>query len=385
MKTFKLSLISCLILLFFFASANLSAQKTNKTINKNTLLLIKHKGEKEKIINQEDVDQVMEQLNLDNEKAARFMMGERSVKNDKAFLGIYSSTHPKGIVVDKVVKNSAAKKAGLLAGDVITAINGYNIRNVLDLKNTMSATQPGAVIKVEYIRNEKTFAQNVTLGKKETPRSSSRHQVDPCRIFIGVYTNSHFNEKGVRVTGIINNTPAMEANIQKGDIITAIDGIAVRSHKELKVERDKHSQGDAFEISYIRQGIAQNVTAYFKSCEQQKVTQEQPVEIVEEKITPTTPAITQSPNNTLAVEGFEAYPNPTFGNINLNFKAEAKPTTIRVVDVTGRVLFNENLKNFDGIYNRDLDVSNGTAGVLTITIAQDGKVFNKNVILLTRA
>ena len=395
MKTLKLSIISCLTLLFFFASANLSAQKANEKIDKNTLILIKHKGEKEKVMTEDDVEQIFEDLNINIHKDSKeyhFMTGQsrHHVKQDKAFLGIYSSMHDQGIVVDKVVKNSAAEKAGLLAGDVITSINGYNIRNVLDLKNAMRETKPGSVIKVEYIRGEKTFAQNVTLGRKETPRSyrsSSRYQVDPCKVFIGVYTGSSFSEKGVSVHGVIDNTPAMEANIQKVDIITAIDGMPVKSHLQLRVERDKHNQGDAFEISYIRQGVAQKVTAYFKSCEQQETIQEQPVEIKEEveELMPTTPAITQPTNNTLKVEGFEAYPNPTFGNIKLNFKADAKPTTIRVIDVTGRVLFNENLNNFDGVYNRDLDVSNGTAGVLTITVAQDGKVFNKNIILLTRA
>ena len=395
MKTLKLSLISCLALLFFFASANLSAQQANETIDKNTLILIKHKGEKEKIMTEEDVERVMKKLNIEDEKAARFMMGERRVKTEKAFLGIYSSTHDKGIVIDKVVKNSAAEKAGLLAGDIITSINGYNIRNVLDLKNAMKESKVGSVINVQYIRGEKTFKQNVTLGKKASPRphhytqhsSRYQYQVDPCKVFIGVYTTANYDEKGVKVTGIIKNTPAMEANIQKGDIITAIDGLPVRSHRELKVERDKHNQGDAFEISYIRQGVAQNVTAYFKSCEEQKVTQEQPVEVLKEveEVMPTTPAITQPTNNTLAVEGFETYPNPTFGNITMNFRAEAKPTLVRITDATGRVLFTDNLNQFDGVYKRELDVSNGNAGVLTITITQDGKIFAKNIVLLTRA
>jgi len=397
MKTLKLSIISCLALLFFFASANLSAQQANETIDKNTLILIKHKGEKEKVITENDVEEILEDLNIEIEKDSKeyhFMRGtsRHHLKTDKAFLGIYSSTSRKGLYIDKVVKNSGAEKAGLLKGDVITSINGYNIKNVLDLRNAMEESKVGSVINVKYIRGEKTYNQNVTLGSKPSPRhhhytrQSSRYQVDPCKVFIGVYTTSNYDTKGVRVTGIINNTPAMEANIQKGDIITAIDGLPVHSHKELKVERDKHSQGDAFEISYIRKGIAQTVTAYFKSCEEEKITPKQPLEVLEDvEVMPTTPAITQPTNNTLAVEGFETYPNPTFGNITMNFRAEAKPTLVRITDATGRVLFTDNLNNFDGMYKRELDVSNGNAGVLTITITQDGKIFAKNIILLTRA
>jgi len=345
------------------------------------------------------VEEILEDLNIEIEKDSKeyhFMRGtsRHHLKTDKAFLGIYSSTSRKGLYIDKVVKNSGAEKAGLLKGDVITSINGYNIKNVLDLRNAMEESKVGSVINVKYIRGEKTYNQNVTLGSKPSPRhhhytrQSSRYQVDPCKVFIGVYTVANFDSKGVRVTGVINNTPAMEANIQKGDIITAIDGLPVRSHVELKVERDKHSQGDAFEISYIRQGVAQKVTAYFKSCEEQKAIVEKPIEVLKEEVEemlPSTPAITQPVNNTLAVEGFEAYPNPTFGNITMNFRAEAKPTLVRITDATGRVLFTDNLNQFDGVYKRELDVSNGNAGVLTITITQEGKIFAKNIILLTRA
>ena len=85
------------------------------------------------------------------------------------------------------------------------------------------------------------------------------------------------------------------------------------------------------------------------------------------------------------VEGMEAFPNPTYGDVTLKFKAEAKPTTVRIMDVQGRLIFNETLNNFDGNYYRELDVSNGTTGVLTITILQDGKAFTKNIVLLARA
>lgn len=230
----------------------------------------------------------------------------------------------------------------------------------------------------------------VELSAKQTRRHYSysytydtRVERDPCKVFIGVYNTAHYDERGVKVTSVIEDTPASEAELLKGDYITALDGVTVKSHRQLLAERNKHNPGDKFMISYTRNGVAYEVEAQFKSCDDQK--QETPiVEKIEEAPIVDNPVVTPS-NNSLQVAGMEAYPNPTYGDLNLKFQAEAKPTTIRIVDIQGRIVHSETLNNFDGDYNRVLDLSNGTPGVLTISIMQDGKVFTKNIVLLARA
>ena len=399
MKTFQHYMVLTLAL-FLFLGTTLNAQtKTTAPSDKGTFLIIqKNNGEERVIKNFDDLDNILIEFNVqtdDKDKIEEFMYARS--KHSKPFLGIYSSKNPNGngIVLDGTVQNSAAKKAGLQRGDIITSINGNMVNSVLDLRNELKNHKVGDAINIAYTRNDYPAQMEVVLGRKERNNhhayayNTQREKVkrDPCKVFIGVYSGTSYSSKGVKVTGVIDKTPASEANLERGDYITALDGIAVHTHKELLRERNKHNPGDRFLITYTRNGQEFDEVAYFKDCPKPTVKDETIVEEIIEETPPVVeaPQINQPSDNTLKVEGMSAYPNPTYGDVKLNFQAEALPTNVRIVDIQGRVLFQEALNNFDGNYNRDLNVSNGTPGVLAITITQGGKVFTKNIVLLARA
>ena len=293
------------------------------------------------------------------------------------------------------MQNSAAKKAGLQGGDIITSINGNAINSVSALRMELKNHHVGDAINIAYTRNDYPTQVEVVLGCKQRNNhrvysyntQQEKVERDPCKVFLGVYSGTSYSSKGVKVTGIISETPASETNLKRGDYISALDGIAVNSHKELLRERNKHNPGDRFLITYTRGGQEFDEVAYFKDCPKLTVADNPIVEEIVEGNLPVVemPQITQPTNNTLKVEGMSAYPNPTYGDLKLNFQAEALPTNIRIVDIQGRVLFQETLNNFDGNYNRELNVGEGTPGVIAITITQGGKVFTKNIVLLARA
>ncbi len=394
MKTFQRYVLFSIAMLLMIGTT-LNAQ------NENIIIIQKNNGAEKEIRNIDDLEKILIdfdvniEIDAEEQKKEDFMRGHRSHRSSKPYLGVYSSNNENGagIVLDKIVHNSAASKAGLQQGDIITSVGGNAINSVRNLIVELKQYQVGDVVTIEYIRNNQKAQMDVELGSKYIRRSYSysynnhtKVERDPCKVFIGVYSSSNYNEKGVRITGVLDDTPASEAKLLKGDYITAIDGIAVHSHNELLAERNKHNPGDRFLVTYTRGGVEYDVTATFKDCPQP--VKEQPKQIIEEEQEEVpiveVPVVTPA-DNTLKIEGMDAYPNPTYGDVTLKFKAEAKPTTVRIVDVQGRLIFNETLNNFDGNYYRELDVSNGTTGVLTITILQDGKVFTKNIVLLARA
>ncbi len=393
MKTFQHFMLSTLALVLFMGT-NLNAQSEAP----NTFLIIQKNNGEEKVVKSfDDLDNILLEFNVqDDEKDVieDFMYARK--KHSKPFLGVYSSKNPdgNGIVLDGTVQNSAAKKAGLQRGDIITSINGNAINSVSDLRNELKNHKVGDAINIAYNRNNSPAQMEVVLGRKQRNNhhvysyNTQRKKVerDPCKVFIGVYSGTSYSEKGVKVTGVIDKTPASEINLERGDYITALDGIPVHSHKELLRERNKHNPGDRFLITYTRDGEEFDEVAYFKECPK-PFKEDLTIDEVVEETPPVveTPQITQPSDNTLKVEGLEAYPNPTYGDLKLNFQAEALPTNVRIIDIQGRVLFQETLNNFDGNYNRDLNISDGTPGVIAITITQGGKVFTKNIVLLARA
>src|SRR5690242_16799149 len=84
-----------------------------------------------------------------------------------ASLGLSSTA---GAIVSTVEASSPAEKAGLKAGDVVTAINGKNIRSSLDLRNKIGLMPIGETVNLGLIRNGKPLTTKIKIAKPlETP------------------------------------------------------------------------------------------------------------------------------------------------------------------------------------------------------------------------
>jgi putative serine protease PepD len=65
---------------------------------------------------------------------------------------------------------------------------------------------------------------------------------------------------GAEVVEVRPGTPAAEAGLKAGDVITAVDGEPVANGDELRTEINSHSPGDSVEIEYRRDGDERTVT-----------------------------------------------------------------------------------------------------------------------------
>lgn len=65
------------------------------------------------------------------------------------------------------------------------------------------------------------------------------------------------------------------------------------------------------------------------------------------------------------------YPNPTNGKLNIRFdQTEKVKTTIEVRDAAGKLVFEENLGNFSGAYEKEINLKENGAGTYIVTIQQ---------------
>ena len=79
--------------------------------------------------------------------------------------------------------------------------------------------------------------------------------------FLGITMQDASDGSGVEVTAVYANTAAAEAGLQTGDIITAIDGEEITTSTEVSVAVTAKSSGDTMEITFLRDGEEQTVTA----------------------------------------------------------------------------------------------------------------------------
>jgi len=70
---------------------------------------------------------------------------------------------------------------------------------------------------------------------------------------------------GVYVIGVMKKGAAEDAKLREGDVITAIDTINVANVAELQEQINRHRPGDNVEVTYIRKGEEQKVTATLKN------------------------------------------------------------------------------------------------------------------------
>jgi len=313
--------------------------------------------------------------------------------SDRPMLGIYvaEGANVEGVKVSSMVPGGGARAAGIQGGDVITAINGVAVTNQTELRTQLNKYKPGETIDVTYTREGLSSTTESTLY-----RSRSSFERDPCEVFIGVSLAGNGPQgKGIHVSNIIGDTPAEKYGIKAGDVITSFDGVTVNSFGELLRERNKHEAGDWFKMKVEREGQFTEITAQFKVCDQE-IEEELIVEEVEEEVLPVVtetivpkeePALPETViDNTLELNDYQAFPNPTYGQFNLRFSSEAVPTLVRVVDVNGKVVYKENINQFDGYYNKPINLlKNATPGTLFLQIIQGQKVRSEKIVLVPRA
>jgi C-terminal processing protease CtpA/Prc len=70
-----------------------------------------------------------------------------------------------GVLVEKVIPETPAEKAGLKAGDVITEVSGRVIADHADLVRTMNYYNPGEKVEVRYSRKGKVSTVKVELAE----------------------------------------------------------------------------------------------------------------------------------------------------------------------------------------------------------------------------
>ena len=170
----------------------------------------------------------------------------------------------KGAKVNTVMDNTAAQKAGLQTDDIITAVGTKTIKNPQELSEAIRAYKPGDVVAISYLRKGKAGKTNATLGKtpntyafrfdNDLDKITREFRIDPPvaaiaprfrwnedmifyqsdRPKFGMNVQDNEAGEGVLVNEVEEGTNAAKAGLQKGDIITSIDGKPTPTLSELR-------------------------------------------------------------------------------------------------------------------------------------------------------
>jgi C-terminal processing protease CtpA/Prc len=91
---------------------------------------------------------------------------------DSAWLGVYlrdsQTEEAEGAQVAQVYPAGPAARAGLRAGDVITAVDGEQVSSAEELIKTIEEHQPGARAQLSLTRNNQQVELPITLGSRQS-------------------------------------------------------------------------------------------------------------------------------------------------------------------------------------------------------------------------
>ncbi|MCE5249694.1 trypsin-like peptidase domain-containing protein [bacterium] len=158
-----------------------------------------------------------------------------------------------GVLIKEILPDTPAAKAGLKHGDVIVTLDGKKVKDFQSFLFEIGNHAPGDTVNLGYIRESKdrsvkltlserpaiTLAQNGSAAPGDNGTLSWRgiHVVD-----IGSPAARDFNlgdvKYGVVVVKIDENSPAVDSNLNVGDVIVEIDSKEIRSTKDFAGMKD---------------------------------------------------------------------------------------------------------------------------------------------------
>jgi serine protease Do len=156
-----------------------------------------------------------------------------------------------GVLVSSIEPNGPAAKAGLQVGDVVQKINGEAVSRPADLQRRVSNLPIGQSVTLTVLRGGQTVTINATLAESKDSESAVRPtmpneepdttgagklgvQIGPLTPEIAKQAGIPATVKGVFIGGVQPGSPAADAGLQPGDIISRVGQTTVNTPEELR-------------------------------------------------------------------------------------------------------------------------------------------------------
>jgi serine protease Do len=171
-----------------------------------------------------------------------------------------------GALVAEPQADSPASKAGIEAGDIITAVNGSEVKDARALAKVIGSMAPNTSVKLDVLHKGSEKTVTLTLGElpaQKEARATTNDDKDATGADIGKLgltvapagRVAGAGSQGVVVTGVDPSGSAAEIGFKTGDIILEIGGQSVSTPADVrKVIAEAHTNGKKTVLLRIRSG-----------------------------------------------------------------------------------------------------------------------------------
>ena len=211
------------------------------------------------------------------------------VDENRAMLGVVTEEVDGGVKVTELTDESAAKKAGIKEGDIITKIGDTKIGDPDQLSQTVRKHKPGDKVTITVLRDKKEQKITTELGKwkgvgafsygpgqhfkmdmpdynellapkvQATPRMRYGQAWSNGAPKLGLSVQDTDDGKGVKVLEVDEESNAAKAGLKENDIITNFNGTEVNSADEVAKLVKENKDKPSINLKIKRAGKVQSV------------------------------------------------------------------------------------------------------------------------------
>src|SRR5216683_3354697 len=180
-----------------------------------------------------------------------------------------------GALVADPQKDGPAAKAGLEAGDVITAVNGQSVKDARELARIIGGFAPGSTAKLDVLHKGQSKVVSLALGQLpnaleakadiEADGKGSTHGTDVPRLGLTVAPAGKVDgagKEGVVVMKVEPKSAAADRGLKKGDVILEVAGKSVTDPNDVREAIDAaHTDKKRSVLMRLRSGDASHYVA----------------------------------------------------------------------------------------------------------------------------
>src|SRR6185312_4614822 len=131
-----------------------------------------------------------------------------------------------------------SEQSGILAGDIISKVNGKPMKGAADVRNTVGLLRVGATITIDILRDGKP--QTITLTTIDPDKRRKDYEASNRFLFGAVMRD--FDQlmpdqgriKGVLLLQVERDSSAWSAGLRRGDVIVTANKIKVSTIDQLQ-------------------------------------------------------------------------------------------------------------------------------------------------------
>ena len=175
----------------------------------------------------------------------------------------FGVTEQEGVLVNEVFEKDPAAAAGIKPGDVITRIEGAVIDSPNRLSRIVAGLLPGAMTKVEVVRNQQRLVLDVALSERRDQaivaslpqsRTEAKLGLDVQDLTAALSEKFKLHEnRGVLITKVEPGSLAQSEGLREGDLIKEVNRVEVGSVGDFTTAVSKVRRSDTVLLRVLRE------------------------------------------------------------------------------------------------------------------------------------